>query len=111
VSRVRSTVLEEWPPGLKLFDVLQHDHARANILRPTHDDPRKPADVLRHRLAALGLAKVLAVGREPRQSNRLAACHLNRIDAEDVFAVVLRRRVIRGVHRDSFGIVVDRDVN
>src|SRR3546814_1548764 len=50
------------PPGLKLFDVLQHDHARLAVARPLHDHACESANALADRLAALGLAEVLAVG-------------------------------------------------
>jgi len=75
-------------------------------------DPRLAADL--HRLGpergALGLRKVRARRREPREPDLAAGARRLGIDLPHVLDVVGRRRVVDRVHRDRFGVVVDRDV-
>src|ERR1035441_1026970 len=97
-------------PCLELLDVLQHDDARLDDSRPAQRDPSETADLLLHRLAALGLREVLAVGREPGETDLPAGDHRRDVHLPDVLAEVERMRVIRRVHRKGFRIVVDGDV-
>lgn len=68
-------------------------------------------DGLLARLAALGLAEVLAVRGEPREIDRPAARRLQRIDLPDVVADVDGAGVVHLVHPDRFFIVVDGDID
>src|SRR6185312_10057129 len=107
---VRHPIGAEWPPCLKLLDVLQNNHTRFDGLRPPARDPRESANLLRDRLPALRLREMLAVGREPHEPNRTACACRNRIHRPDVLAVVLCARMVGRVHRYRFAVVVDRDV-
>jgi hypothetical protein len=62
-------------------------------------------------LPPFALLKCLQSGENHANPTRSPFVTFTGIDAEDVFAVVLRRRVVRGVHRDGFRVVIDRDVN
>jgi hypothetical protein len=101
----------ERSPILKLLDILQADDARPHRARPADDHPRQPADMLQARLAALGLAVVRAVGREPGQGDPPAGADLYGIHGEDVFAVMAGQRVVGRLHSQGLGIVVDGNVD
>src|SRR6185436_13760313 len=97
-------------PVEPLLDVLEHDHPRSRMLHPRDRRPRQSADLLLARPPALGLAVVRAIGREPEQRYRSPSGGAPRVYLVDVLDVVLRRWVVRGVERDRFRAVVDRDV-
>ena len=98
-------------PGAELFDVLQHDHARASNSSPAQCNPGEAANLLLDGLAALGLAEMLAVRRQPDETDRTALRHLARVNLPDRFAVVLGFRVVGRVHGNGFRVVIDGDVD
>jgi hypothetical protein len=111
VARAGPAVLGERPPGDELFDVLQADDARLHGGCPAHRHPGQAADLLLHRLAALGLAEVLAVRAEPRQPHGPAGAHFAGVHVPHRLAQVQRLRVVRLVHGHGLGVVVDGDVD
>ncbi|MNE19172.1 hypothetical protein D3C80_1122430 [compost metagenome] len=60
-ASVAFRVDQQRAPGLKLFDVLQHDHPGANSRSPTQGDPRQPPNLLADRGRSLRLGEMLAV--------------------------------------------------
>ncbi|MNT04881.1 hypothetical protein D3C72_1394780 [compost metagenome] len=109
--RARRSVVKNGPPRFELFNVLEEDHARPDQRGPAHRHPSQAPDLLVARLAALGLAEVLAVRAEPGEAYRPALHQVERIHIPHAFAVVLGLRVVHGVHGHCFGIVVDGDVD
>ena len=63
-------------PCLKLFNVFEYDNARLNGSSPAENYPRKSADIAVNERRALRLAKVLAIRRKPRQTNRTPRAYL-----------------------------------
>ena len=58
--------LSDRPPCLELFNIFEENHSRPHQSGPSQGDPRKTTDFLINESRALGLAEMLAVGREPR---------------------------------------------
>ena len=114
LRHVRLTIPLDRAPGLKLGDVFEEDHARALPLRercPAQHHPCKAADLLGNGRAALGAAEVLAVRGEPRDVNRATGAQLCRPDRKHVFLQVQRIWMVRLVHGNRVGVMVDGDVD
>lgn len=89
---------EQRAPSFKLFQVLEHDHARLALCGPARRHAGQAADLLRYRLPALRLAEVLAIGRQPDYIHRLVAGEFDRVHVPPAFAQTFRVRVIDGAH-------------
>jgi len=98
-------------PRFEFLDVFQHDDARLALGGPAQRHPGQATDALLDGFAALGLAEVLAIGAEPDQAHRTIARHLDRIDVPHALAQMRGVRVIRRVHGQCLGIVVDGDID
>ena len=98
-------------PILKFGHVFESNAAGRLEGCPLERHPRQTANLLLARLAAFGFAVVLAVRTEPSETDRLLTGHKPRMDVEDVFAVMLGRRMVRGVHSQRFAIVIDGDID
>jgi len=108
--RAGAALCIERPPLPEFLDVLQEDHARADLLRPAHDHPGQVADALLARLAALGLGMVLAVRRGPQEPDATAGAGRDRVHLPDVVVEVAGARVVGPVHRQGLAVVIDGDV-
>ena len=69
------------------------------------------ANLLADRLAALGLAEVLAIRACPEQAHRLSVRDCQRIHLKHIAAEVARWRMVGSVQADGFGVVVDGDID
>ena len=97
-------------PRLKLFDILQHYHARTYQSCPAAGNPRQTANKLVLWLPALCFAEMLTIWRKPRQRHRMPATYFDRIYLPHILAVMLRVWMICFVHLDGFRIMVDCNV-
>ena len=87
------------------------DQPESDLLGPAYHHPGQAADVPGNRLAALGLAEMLAVRGKPCQADRPALAGRSGIDRPDVLAVVGRIGMVCRVHQHRLGIVIDGDVD
>ncbi|MNF82103.1 hypothetical protein D3C84_644010 [compost metagenome] len=114
LGRVRASVAlrvdQQRAPGLKLFDVLQHDHPGAYRGGPAQSDPRQAPDLLADRSRALRLGEMLAVWAQPDEPDRAARHYIARHDIPYRLAIVLCGRVVDGVHGNRVRVVVDGDL-
>ena len=106
----RLSVFIERPPRLELLDVLDEYHFRTHFARPADDYPRKRTDFLVFGLFPTRFAVMRAVRRRPEHTDGAASAGFHRIYVPDVCDVMPRVRVVKLVHRDRRGIVVDSDV-
>jgi hypothetical protein len=109
-------VRQERSPVGELFNVLQHDHAWADGLRPAGEQPGQAAAAPRlvavpERLAAASLRVERTVGREPTEADPPAADEFGRIYVPNAPAEVLGAGMVYPVHLDRFGIMIDRLVD
>ena len=111
IARIGSVLLVQSAPILELLHVFQHDYAGFHGLCPLHSHPREAANLLADRLSALGLGVMLAVRREPGESDRATGASLHRVNLPHVLGVMLRRRVVCAVHGDGCRIVVDGNIH
>ncbi|WP_256588278.1 MULTISPECIES: hypothetical protein [unclassified Pseudomonas] len=105
----RLAVFVDRSPVAELFDVLQEHQARPGGVCPAHHDPGLPTHAAIARGAALGLA-VVAVGRSPEHTDRLAARGVDRVNLEHIGNIVRCLRVVGAVHRQRDRVVVYRDI-
>ncbi len=129
----REALIAERPPGLELLNVLQQDQVWLHPLRPQDYNPCEIADRLLARLAALGLAEMFAVRREPSEryprqtreridldvARRIRSTQLGdkishdlyRIDLPDVVADMQGAGVVGLMHADRLLVMVDGDIH
>ena len=111
VARIGPVFLVQSAPVLELLHIFQHNHAGLDGLCPLHSHPREAANLLADRLSALGLGVMLAVRREPGESDRATGASLHRVNFPHVLCVMFRRGMVCPVHGDGCRIVIDGDVN
>ena len=112
VSRIGFAVrFAEASPVLEFLHVLKHDHAGPYLLRPFDRNPGKTADLVADGLGTFGLGKVLAVRRKPGEPDGATGAGFDRVNLPDILGVMLCAGMIRAVHGDGSGIVVDGDVH
>ena len=103
----RSVPSVQRPPGFKLLHVFQHNHPRTDKRRPSERHPGQPPDFFVLWLPALGLTKMLAVWRKPRQCHRMTAAGFYRVNVPYALTVMFCIWMVSLMHPDGFRIMVD----